>query len=87
MRTVLPVATSPESGMSRPAIRLSSVDLPLPFRPTTPIRSSRSSIRSKSRSTVLPAKDLLTPWSSTVFFPRREETAESSNAVRSSGPD
>src|SRR5690242_9989380 len=51
----------PARGDSLSAINLNSVDLPLPFSPTRPIRSPSSISRSISEKTGLPPKSLLTP--------------------------
>src|SRR5947209_5735372 len=51
---------TPALGDSISAINLNSVDLPLPFSPTRPIRSPSSSSRPISEKTGLPPKSLLT---------------------------
>lgn len=86
MRTVSPVSTAPASGASSPASRLRRVDLPLPLAPTMPMRSSRRSMQSKSRTTVRPPKPLVTPLHSMVFLPRRLARAFSSKVLFSAGP-
>ena len=52
--------TRPVSGVSAPVIRRSSVDLPPPLRPTTPMRSPSLTPIDRSRSTVVVPYDLLT---------------------------
>src|SRR3989442_14898927 len=51
---------TPALGDSISASNLNSVDLPLPFSPTSPIRSPSSISRSISEKTGLPPKSLLT---------------------------
>src|SRR5436190_9093954 len=64
--SLLPTTISPASGVSRPAIRLSSVDLPTPDSPMIATNSPRATSRSSSRSTVCartPPYDFVTPRS------------------------
>ena len=54
-----PRLTVPESGSSRPASTRSSVDLPIPFGPTTPIRLPGVTVSETRSSTTVSPKDLL----------------------------
>src|SRR5579863_3407741 len=51
---------TPCVGVSRPASNLKSVDLPLPFSPTSPIRCPSNISTSTSSKTGFPPKSLLT---------------------------
>ena len=62
MPTVAPRTSEivPESGSRSPQISLNSVDLPLPFTPTRPMRCPACRVRFTSLSTSFMAKDLFT---------------------------
>ena len=59
-RAPLTMEMLPSSGSIAPEISLNSVDLPVPFAPTSPMRLPAWSVRLTSFSTVFIAKDLVT---------------------------
>ena len=58
--------TTPRSGASRPASSRSSVDLPAPFGPTSPIRDPGGTTRSTSARTTWAPWDFVTPAAASV---------------------
>ena len=83
--TVLPRLTRPLSGVTVPAIRPSSVDLPAPFAPRMPVRSPGPMRHSTSRSTGRPSNDTDTSSRSTTSLPSRAVASLASSTVLRSG--
>ena len=64
VRIPRPRRTSPLSGVTRPAITRSKVDLPVPLMPTMPSRSPSQTVSERSSKSALSGSRMLTRWRS-----------------------